>query len=167
MTLSLFSLILGQNHLNKILFWAFIDSISTYYFLNLKFVNTHYLKISATLPVALHLFDGSSNNIISEIANLPIIFPASSCINLDFYVTLLNSSYSLVLRCNWLTQHNSLINWVNRLIKFCLSLQENLASFYIMANTLLVFLLSFSISLQLLDSAVSIPVSKTAVFTSE
>ena len=67
-----------------------------------KFVDTHHLKTSTTPPVALHLFDGSSNNTISEIANLFIIFSTGDCMNLDFYVTLLNSSYSLVLGYNWL-----------------------------------------------------------------
>ena len=96
-------LILGQNHLNKILFRALVGSRSTHCFVDSKFVDTHHLKTSATPLVALHLFDGLSNSTISEIANLPIIFSTSDCINLDFYVTPLDSSYSLVLGYNWLT----------------------------------------------------------------
>ena len=103
-------LILGQNHLNKILFQALINSRSTHCFVDSKFVNTHHLKTSATPPLALHLFDGSSNSTISEIANLPIIFSTSDYINLNFYVTLLDSSCSLVLEYNWLAQHNPLID---------------------------------------------------------
>ena len=61
-------------------------------------MDTHHLKTSATPPVALHLFDGSSNSIISKITNLPIIFSTSDCMNLDFYVTLLNSSWTFL--CN-------------------------------------------------------------------
>ena len=93
-------LILGQDHLNKIPFQALIDSRSTYCFVDSKFVDTHHLKISATSLLVLLLFDGSSNYIISEIANLPIIFSTSNCMNLDFYVTLLDSSYSLVFGYN-------------------------------------------------------------------
>ena len=95
-------LILGQNHLNRIPFQALINSRSTYRFVDSRFVDIHYLKISATSLVALCLFDSSSNSTISEIANLPIIFSTSDCMNLDFYVTPLDSSCSLVLGYNLL-----------------------------------------------------------------
>jgi len=103
-------LILGQDHLNKILFQALVDSESTHYFVNSKFVDIYYLKTSATLPVALYLFDSSSNSTISKIANLPINFSTGDYMNLDFYITLLDSFCSLVLRYNWLAQHNLLID---------------------------------------------------------
>ena len=129
-------------------------------------MNIHYLKTSTTPLVALRLFDGSSNNTISEIANLPIIFSTSNCINLDFYVILLDSSCSLVLGYNWLAQHNPLIDWVNGLMNFCPSLQENLAPSHITANIPLASLSFLDTPLQSLDSAVSIPASETSVFNS-
>ena len=130
-------------------------------------MDTHHLKTSATPPVALCLFDGSSNSTISKIANLPIIFSTSDCMNLDFYVTLLDSSCSLVLGYNWLTRHNPLIDWVNGLINFHLSLQENLTPFHVAANTLLASLFFLNNSLQSSDSAVSMPASETSVSNSE
>ena len=168
---SLFSLtsplILGQDHLNKIPFQALVDSRSTHCFVDSKFVDTHHLKTSATLPVALCLFDGSSNSTISKIANLPIIFSTGDCINLDFYVILLDSSCSLVLEYNWLTQHNSLIDWVNGLINFHPFLQENLASSHVTANTPLASPFFLDTSLQSSDSMVFIPASETSVSNSE
>ena len=156
-------LILGQDHLNKIPFLALINSRSTHCFVDSEFVDTHHLKTSATPPVALHLFDSSFNSTISEIANLPIIFSTSDYMNLDFYITLLDSSCSLVLRYNWLTWHNPLIDWVNRSINFHPSLQENLAPSRVVDNILLASLFFLDTPLQSSDSVVSIPVYETSV----
>ena len=130
-------------------------------------MDIYHLKTSATSPVALCLLDGLSNSTISEIANLLIIFSTSDCINLDFYITLLDSSYSLVLEYNWLAQHNSLIDCVNRLINFHLSLWENLVLSHIAAGIPLVSLFFLDTSLLLLDSTVSIPASETSMSNSK
>jgi len=129
-------------------------------------VDTRHLKTSATPPVALQLFDGSSNSTIPKIANLPIIFSTGNCINLDFHVTPLDSSCSLVLRYNWLTQHNPLIDWVNGSINFRPSLQENLTPSHITANTSLASPSFLDTPLQSSDSAVSISAPETSVSNS-
>ena len=101
-------LILGQDYLNKIPFQALINSGSTHCFVDSKFVDTHHLKIPTTPLVALCLFDGLLNSTISKIANLPIIFSTGDCINLNFYITPLNSFCSLVLGYNWLVPESSI-----------------------------------------------------------
>ena len=87
--------------------------------------------------------------------------------NLDFYITPLDSSCSLVLGYNWLVRYNPLIDWVNRLINFYPSLQENLTPSYVMANTPLASPFLLDTPLQSSDSVVSIPASETSVSNSE
>ena len=67
--------------------------------------------------IVLCLFDGITTTIITEASNLPIQFSSSN-------VTLLDSDCRIILRHNWLTQYNPLIDWVLSSIKFRTPLQQ-------------------------------------------
>jgi len=81
-----------------------------HYFLDSAFAHEYSLPTTLTPPVELHLFDGTSNNIISKVVLLPVKFSSGECVNLDFYITLLDSCCSLVLGHFWLTCYNLLID---------------------------------------------------------
>jgi len=104
------------NHIQNLNFHTLVNSRSIYYFVNTAFTNKY--NISTILT--------SLNNTTFETAFLPIIFPYSHQIILNMYITSLDFSWSLVLRYNWIIQHNPLIYWTTRSIIFQSSLKRKL-----------------------------------------
>src|SRR5258706_7242974 len=100
-------------------FRALLDSGSSHSFVNEAFALKNKLKFSY-LPKAipLRMFDGSTTSTVDRTCHIPITFSTRESHALDLFVTKLDEEYFVVLGYDWLTQHNSSIEWVETKITF-------------------------------------------------
>ena len=94
-----------------------VDSGSTHCFVDPSFANMNNLSCYTIPPIVLRLFDSTTTTIIAEATDHPIQFPSGN-------VTPLDSDCRIILRHNWLTQYNPLIDWVLSSIEFRTPLQQ-------------------------------------------
>jgi hypothetical protein len=87
------------------------------------FIDSHYAKVNHFLIVSipqmrLCLTDGSSLSYIMRATNISVRFPCGTTHQVRFLITKLDTKFPAVLRLDWLTLHNPLINWADSSVTF-------------------------------------------------
>ena len=89
---------------SMLVFKALIDSCSTHCFVNSCFISKNNLLTYSVPLIQLRLFEGSSNNVITQAIEVPLQISPEHVTPFTFYITLLDSSCAVVLGYNWLTR---------------------------------------------------------------
>ena len=97
---------------------SLVDSGSSDSFINLGFMEKHHLAAYTIPTIRLHLIDGTCNSIITQAIKLHICVSSGEKQTVNFYVTPLDSSCTLMLVHCWLASYNPSIDWVRGSIKF-------------------------------------------------
>ena len=97
---------------------SLVDSGSSDSFIDSGFVEKHHLAAYTIPAIRLCLIDGTCNSIITQAIKLHIRFSSGKKQHVNFYVTPLDSSCTLVLRYRWLNWYNPSIDWVHHRITF-------------------------------------------------
>ena len=89
---------------------SLVDLGSSDSFIDLGFMEKHHLAAYTIPAIRLCLIDGTCNSIITQAIKLHICFSSSKKQTVNFYVTSLDSSCTLMLGHRWLATYNPLID---------------------------------------------------------
>jgi hypothetical protein len=87
------------------------------------FIDSHYAKVNhfpiVSVPcMRLRLIDGLSPSYITHATDISVWFPCGTTHQVRFLIIKLDTEFPAVLRLDWFTLHNPLINWADSSVTF-------------------------------------------------
>jgi Retroviral aspartyl protease len=105
-------------HFPNLSFSCMIDCGSSHCFIDSHYAKVNHFLIVSIPQMRLCLTDGSSLSYIMRATNISVRFPCGTTHQVRFLITKLDTKFPAVLRLDWLTLHNPLINWADSSVTF-------------------------------------------------
>jgi hypothetical protein len=105
-------------HFLNLSFSCMIDCGSSHCFIDSHHAKVNYFPIVSIPWMRLCLIDGSSLSYITHATDISVQFPCRTTHQVRFLITKLDTKFPAVLRLDWLTLHNPLINWADSSVTF-------------------------------------------------
>jgi hypothetical protein len=105
-------------HFPNLSFSCVIDCGSSHCFIDSRYAKVNHFPIVSVPRMRLHLIDGSSLSYIMHATDIPVRFPCGTIHQVRFLITKLDTKFPAVLKLDWLTLHNPLINWADSSVTF-------------------------------------------------
>jgi hypothetical protein len=97
-------------HFPNLSFSCMINCGSSHCFIDSHYAKVDHFPIVSVPQMRLHLIDGSSLSYIMHATDISVQFPCETTHQVRFLITKLNTKFPAVLRLDWLTLYNLLIN---------------------------------------------------------
>jgi hypothetical protein len=97
-------------HFPNLSFSYMIDCGSSHCFIDSHYAKVNHFPIVSIPRMRLHLIDRSSPSYITCTTDISVQFPCRTIHQVRFLITKLDTEFPAVLRLDWLTLHNPLIN---------------------------------------------------------
>jgi hypothetical protein len=105
-------------HFPNLSFSCMIDCGSSHCFIDSHYAKVNHFPIVSIPHMRLRLIDRSSPSYITCATDISVRFPCRTIHQVRFLITKLDTKFPAVLRLDWLTLHNLLINWADSSVTF-------------------------------------------------
>jgi hypothetical protein len=105
-------------HFTNLSFPCMIDCGSSHCFINSHYAKVNHFPIISIPRMNLHLIDESLPSYIMHATDIYVPFTCRTTHQVRFLLTKLDTKFPAVLKLNWLTVHNPLINWADSSVTF-------------------------------------------------